>query len=142
MLERRVALTPTLTLWKYFLRHDRVSLQEQMTNAATGQLRAWIAEGGEVLFGTDLGAVDPDPSDEYALMEAAGMSFRQILASLTTAPGARFAEHGESGRIAVGFAADLTVLQDDPATDIRALATVQYTLRDGNVIYDAGESGE
>ena len=39
MQERRVALTPTLTLWKYYMRHDRISAREQSINTATGQLR-------------------------------------------------------------------------------------------------------
>ena len=82
MKKRRVALTPTLTLWKSAMRHDRISAQEQFANTAIGQLRAWVASGRAVLFGTDLGAVDYDPSEEYALMAEAGMSFRQILASL------------------------------------------------------------
>jgi imidazolonepropionase-like amidohydrolase len=113
------ALTPTLTLWKFFLRHDRLSVQEQMVETAVGQLRSWIAAGGEVLFGTDLGAVDPDPSEEYALMRAAGMSFRQILASLTTSPAARF---GGSGRIAAGAPANLVAFEGDFA-DVRVTVT-------------------
>jgi imidazolonepropionase-like amidohydrolase len=130
MKEHRVALTPTLTLWKYYLRHDRISTQEQIVKTAIGQLRAWLGAGGTVLFGTDLGAVDYDPSEEYALMSDAGMSFRQILDSLTTAPAERFGESKQSGRIAEGFHADLVVLKD-----IRALAVVQYTLREGKIIY-------
>src|SRR5439155_9823153 len=59
---KRAALTPTLTLWKHYMRHDRLSTQEQMTQTAVGQLRAWIGAGGSVLFGTDLGAVEPDPA--------------------------------------------------------------------------------
>jgi imidazolonepropionase-like amidohydrolase len=139
MKERQVALTPTLTLWKYFMRHDRISAQEQMTNTSIGQLRAWIASGGTVLFGTDVGAVDYDPSEEYALMAEAGMSFREILASLTTAPAERFGESKQSGRIAAGLQADLVVLKDDPSQDIRALAAVQYTLRAGKIIYRASK---
>jgi imidazolonepropionase-like amidohydrolase len=137
MKEKRVALTPTLTLWEYFARHDRISAQEQVTNTAIGQLRAWVAAGGTVLFGTDLGAVDPDPSEEYRLMSEAGMSFRQILASLTTAPAERFGESKELGRIAPGLHADLVVLKADPSQDIHALTAVQYTLRAGKIIYHA-----
>src|SRR5207248_8576538 len=48
---KRAALTPTLTLWKHYMRHDRLSTQEQMTQTAVGQLRAWIGAGGSVLFG-------------------------------------------------------------------------------------------
>ena len=132
---KRAALTPTLTLWKHYMRHDRLSTQEQMTQTAVGQLRAWIGAGGSVLFGTDLGAVEPDPAEEYALMAAAGMSFRQILASLTTTPGERFGR--PMGRIAAGLDADITVLNGDPAKDIRALADVRYTLRAGKIVYRA-----
>ena len=60
MKERGTALTPTLTLWKSFLRHDRISTQRRIADAARGQLRAFIAAEGTVLFGTDWGVVDPD----------------------------------------------------------------------------------
>ena len=123
-----VALTPTLNLWKYFLRHDRISTQEQIVNTAVAQLRAWLASGGTILFGTDLGAVGYDPSEEYTLMAEAGMSFRQILASLTTAPAERFGESRRLGRIAAGLQADIVAFRDGPAD-------VRYTFRDGRVIY-------
>jgi imidazolonepropionase-like amidohydrolase len=137
MKDRRVALTPTLTLWKYYMRHDRFSAQEKVTNTEVGQLRAWSAAGGAVLFGTDLGAVEYDPSEEYSLMAEAGMTFRQILASLTTAPAERFGSASKLGRIAAGLQADLVVLNQDPAKNIRALAAVQYTLSAGKIIYHA-----
>jgi imidazolonepropionase-like amidohydrolase len=119
---RGAALTPTLMLWKFFLRHDRASVQERMVGVAVEQLRAWIAAGGAVLFGTDLGAAEPDPSEEYALMAAAGMGFRDILASLTTAPAARF---GGSARLAAGAPADITVFEG------RDFAKVRHTIIDG-----------
>ena len=137
MKERRVALIPTLTIFKYYMRHDRISAEEQIANAEIGQLRAWLASGGTVLFGTDIGAIDYDPSEEYALMAEAGMSFRQILASLTTAPAERFGESKQVGRIAAGLQADLVILKDDPSRNLRALTAVQYTLRAGKVIYRA-----
>jgi len=138
MKERRASLTPTLALWKYFLRHDRISMQEQLVSTALSQLRAWLAAGGTVLFGTDLGAVDPDPSEEYDLMAQAGMSFRQILASLTTAPAERFGESARMGRIAPGLQADLVVAKGDTSMNVRALADVRYTLRAGQIVYSAG----
>ena len=139
MKEQGVALIPTLTVWKYYMRHDRISAQEQVANTEIGQLRAWLACGGTVLFGNDLGAVDYDPSEEYALMAESGMTFDQILGSLTTAPAERFGESKQQGRIATGFQADLVVLKDDPSSDIRALAAVRYTLRAGKIIYRANE---
>ena len=137
MKEHRVALTPTLTLWKYYMRHDRLSAQEQVTNTEVAQLRAWLAAGGEVLFGTDLGAVEYNPSEECALMSQAGMSFRQILASLTTAPAERFGDTEKVGRVAAGLQADLAVFEQDPAANVSSFASVKYTLRGGKIIYRA-----
>jgi imidazolonepropionase-like amidohydrolase len=139
MKERNVALTPTLQVWKYNARHDRISTQEKLVDTAIGQLRLWVASGGTVLFGTDAGYVDYDPSEEYALMARAGMNFRQILASLTTAPAERFGESSRLGRIAEGFEADLVVLDGDPSRDLRALSDVRYTLRAGRIIHRANE---
>ena len=56
----------------------------------------------------------------------AGMTFPQILASLTTAPAERFGASKQLGRVAPGVAADLTILRNDPSKDIRALAAVRY----------------
>jgi len=137
MKERRVALTPTLWIWKWYARHDRRSAQDKIVDTELGQLRAWLAIGGTVLFGSDLGAVDPDPTEEYLLMSQAGMNFRQILASLTTSPAERFGKSNESGRVAAGLKADLVVLKNDPAGNIQALTDVRYTLRNGNIIFSA-----
>jgi imidazolonepropionase-like amidohydrolase len=68
-------------------------------------------------------------------MSRAGMSFQQILASLTTNPARRFGFADRSGRVAKGMEADLVVLNGDPATDITALAKVQHVLREGKLIY-------
>ena len=62
------------------------------------------------------------------------MSWRDILASLTTNP-ANFFRARNSGRIAKGMDADLVVLAADPATDPRAFANVVFTIRAGRIIY-------
>jgi imidazolonepropionase-like amidohydrolase len=136
MTQAGVALIPTLTLWRYELRHEGISLADGLEETAVGQLRAWVRARGEVLFGTDVGYMTAyDPTEEYALMTKAGMTFPRILASLTTAPAERFGASKQLGRVAPGFAADLTILRNDPSKDIRALAAVEYTIRDGKVIY-------
>jgi imidazolonepropionase-like amidohydrolase len=64
------------------------------------------------------------------------MSFRQILASRTTAPAQRFGE-SLAGRLAPGLPADVVVLNGDPARDLGALASVVYTIRGGRIIHRA-----
>jgi imidazolonepropionase-like amidohydrolase len=43
------------------------------------------------------------------------------------------------GQIAAGLQADLVVLKEDPAKNIKALTAVKYTLRGGKIIYRASE---
>jgi imidazolonepropionase-like amidohydrolase len=139
MQQAKVALIPTLKVWKFVLRHERTSLSDQWAQTNVGQLRAWLASGGIVLFGTDVGAGIDDylQGDEYVLMAEAGMTFLQILTSLTIAPAEKFGERGRLGQIAPGFIADLVVLKGDPSQDIRAFTNVRYTIRDGKLIYQA-----
>lgn len=135
MESQNAALIPTLMVWKSLLRHDRSSVRERLVAAAVEQLRAWMARGGSVLFGTDLGAVEYDPAQEYALMTAAGATYPAILAALTTAPAQRIDGNTHRGEVRAGNPADLTVLEGDPATDLTALSTVRYTIKNGEVIY-------
>ena len=90
----------------------------------------------QILFGTDAGFLpDYNPTKEYELMQRAGMDFWQILDSLTTAPARRFGETGIRGEIKAGMDADLVVLARDPEHDIHALTRVNYTFRQGRIIY-------
>jgi imidazolonepropionase-like amidohydrolase len=108
-------------------------------NRAAKQLNAFLRAGGDVLFGTDVGYIDQfDTSDEFKWMSRGGMSYQQILASLTTNPARRFGFSTRSGRIAKGFDADLVVLGADPSNDVAAFSQIRYTIRNGMVIYTAG----
>lgn len=139
MKEHNVALIPTLQVWSYNSRHDRHSTHEQVVNTAIAQLRAWLGVGGQVLFGTDVGYVDYDPAEEHALMARAGMTFRQILRSLTSAPADRFGDAERLGRIATGYQADLVVMRGDPSVNLRSFTDVRYTIRAGKIIYRAAD---
>src|SRR5229473_5834763 len=131
-----MTLTPTLTLWEVeYKGNDPDELKKGMGKAAQ-QLKAFSQAGGQILFGTDVGYIDRfDTSEEYTWMSRAGMSFKQILASLTTNPAQRFGESAHSGRIAKGMDGDLVVLRADPEQDAAAFSKVRYTIRSGKVIY-------
>ncbi len=135
----RVALIPTLRLWRFELERFGASAEvtTKFINTALQQLGAYSQAGGEILFGTDVGYMSIySTADEYELMNKAGMSFGQILTALTTAPATRFGASQQTGKIAVGMDADIVVLAADPAVDVKALANVRYTLRQGKIIYE------
>jgi len=109
-----------------------------MNTVVLPQLRAFSAAGGQILFGTDVGYIEQfDTSEEFAWMSRAGLTFQQILASLTTNPAQRFGTAARRGRIAAGMDADLVVLSADPAQDAAAFSKVRYTIVSGKLVYSA-----
>ena len=133
-----MALIPTLTLFDVEAKKAGVSSEENemWIRQAVQELKAYSDAGGEILFGTDVGYTDHfDTAEEFTLMSRAGMSFQQILASLTTNPATRFGYLSHSGRVAKGMDADLVVLEGDPAKEITAFSKVHQVVRDGKLIY-------
>ena len=138
--DAHLALIPTLTLFDVEATKAKVSADEHemWIKQPVQELKAYSDAGGEILFGTDVGYIDQfDTAEEFKLMSRAGMSFQQILASLTTNPATRFGYSNRSGRIAKGMEADLVVLDGDPAKDVTAFSKVNEVIRDGKVIYPA-----
>jgi imidazolonepropionase-like amidohydrolase len=136
-----VALVPTLSLFKWIGESRGLSptALEDLLAAPLAQVRAYAGAGGQILFGTDAGFVtDYDPTSEYRLMARAGMSFDEILASLTTSPAERFGSSRRAGQVAIGMEADLVLLSGDPATDIEALSRIRYVLQAGKLIRPGG----
>jgi imidazolonepropionase-like amidohydrolase len=97
--------------------------------------------GGSLMFGTDTGFVtDYDLTEEYRELALANLSFKDVLAMLTTAPVARLGLKDE-GRLAPGLPADLTVLSADPSSqNLSAFTQVRYTIRGGRVIFDRSQT--
>ena len=138
MKEHRMSVIPTLKLWGYEAAKFKApaDVVERITATGMQQLQAFARSGGQVLFGTDVGYMtDYDPNEEYLRMSQAGLTPMQILASLTTAPAARFGEEARRGRIATGMDADIVVLGADPAKDARNFEQVRYTIRAGRMIF-------
>lgn len=138
-----LALIPTLTLFEAELRREAVPdpVIARFIADATQQVQVFAEAGGTVLFGTDVGYIDQfDTRREFELMARAGLDWRQILASLTTAPAGRFGQGKRKGRIAPGMEADLVLLGTDPAVDVTGFSDVRATVRGARVIYSATSS--
>ena len=137
MKERGVSLIPTLKLWPYELQRAGLSadIVERVLGNGVAQTRAFAELGGQLVCGTDVGYMtEYDPSEEFVYLQRAGLGPPQILAMLTTTPAGRFGRP-RTGRLAPGLAADVVVLDGDPALDVRAFAKVRTTIRDGRIIY-------
>jgi imidazolonepropionase-like amidohydrolase len=130
MVERRMAMIPTLKLFSGS--NHIASIREIVAR--------FHALGGVLMFGTDTGFLtDYSVAEEYRQLALAGLSFREVLAMLTTAPANRFRVLPQEGRIQLGANGDLTILGSDPADGkMEDFANVLYTIRAGKVIFDAG----
>jgi imidazolonepropionase-like amidohydrolase len=134
MKRQGVALIPTLALWPIVVKDQPAPVGERLLGAGIAELQSYVAEGGTILFGTDVGFHSEfDTRHELEYMGRA-MSWRDVLASLTTNP-SHFFKASSSGRVEPGAAADLVVLDQDPAAEVRNLGGVAYTIRAGRIIY-------
>ncbi len=137
MLAADVALIPTLTLWKWSLEQQGASAEAatEFAALAQSQVRAYNDGGGAILFGTDVGFISEyDPTREYILLEEAGLSYQDILRSLTTAPAHRLGVPG-TGTIQVGQSADFVVVEGRPDDDIRSLGNVSRVYLRGSLVF-------
>jgi len=122
-----VSLIPTLTLFS----------GEDDFEGILREVKSYSNAGGQILFGTDVGYLTeyPDLTKEYELLGRAGLTFSQVLDTLTTAPATRLGFSATTGRVVNGQDADLVVLESDPARDLMAFSRVKMTLRRGHIIY-------
>ena len=100
-------------------------------------MKRYSNAGGQILFGTDVGYLTEYPhlTKEYELLGRAGLTFSQVLDTLTTAPATRLGFSATTGRVVNGEDADLVALESDPALDLMAFSRVKMTLRRGHIIY-------
>ncbi len=130
--QQHTAMTPTLTLWTTVTQNE--DAQKQLVQAGVEETKAFLADGGMILFGTDVGFTTKyDTGEEFEYMGRA-LTWSEILASLTTNP-AGFFKQPTKGRVEKDMDADLVVLEGDPAADVRNFAKVAWTVRAGKVVY-------
>jgi imidazolonepropionase-like amidohydrolase len=133
----RMALVPTLSLWRVEAVRGGAPREaaDRFISAGADQLRAFVGAGGEVLFGTDVGYIgERDADEEVRRMAGAGMEWRAILVSLTSAP-ARRMKDAVRGALAVGSPADLVLVEGDPRADVEALTRVRETWVAGKSVF-------
>jgi len=131
LVARHMAMIPTLKMFA-----TTVTTNPAYLNPIYRQVRRFHELGGELLFGTDVGYMrDYTTAGEFAGLVQSGLTGRDILRMLTTAPAARFGVGADKGTIEVGKAADLTVLNGDPIEDPKQFADVRMTIRGGRILW-------
>jgi imidazolonepropionase-like amidohydrolase len=96
-------------------------------------VRQFVAAGGRVLYGTDLGNQGPPPGvdvTELQLLMEAGLGPAAAVAAATSLAAEHLGLRG-IGRVAPGWTADLLLVDGDPLQDVRALTRVRLVSRAG-----------
>jgi len=100
---------------------------------AVANLASFLAAGGRVVYGTDLGNEGPRPGidpTEVAAMAAAGMTGREIIRAATTGS-ADWLGLDRTGAIEPGYFADLVIVDGDPGAIPEVLTDVVAVWRRG-----------
>jgi imidazolonepropionase-like amidohydrolase len=128
MRERGMFMVPTLA-----------SLAGQKTGPAAQALRKAIAAahgaGVRLVFGTD-GGVLPHGQNakEFQAMVEAGVPAVEALRSATINAARTFGLENETGKIAVGRAADIIAVDGNPLRDVQAFSRVVFVMHKGRIV--------
>lgn len=127
MVSADITVVPTLSI------RDGVERSTAIDN-----LRRFVAAGGRVVYGTDLGNEGPrpgiDPTEVEAMAEA-GMSARDIVAAATV-HAARWLGLSDTGVLAEGMRADVVGLRGDATEEIGALTDAALVVAGGRVVVE------
>jgi imidazolonepropionase-like amidohydrolase len=91
--------------------------------------------GVKIVFGTDIGGIPwTEPiAQEFSRMVEFGMSPIEAIKSATLRAAEMLDMEGQIGVVAPGAYADVIAVNGDPLRDIKALESVQFVMKDGNV---------
>jgi imidazolonepropionase-like amidohydrolase len=122
---RKVEVVGTLRAGSLF----RPQCLDSLSNA-----RAFVADGGTLLYGTDIPAV-PATLDlvELGLLRQAGLTAEETLAAVTS-EGGRALGRTRYGTLKAGAPADVWVVRGDPTRSLRALARPVFVMARGTRI--------
>jgi imidazolonepropionase-like amidohydrolase len=102
-------------------------------------LQTAIKVGVNIALGTDQFPFEPNAGTtatvhEAELYVAAGMTPLDALRAATLQPARMLGVEKEVGSLTAGYYADLIALDNNPAQDIRALRTIKFVMKGGQVI--------
>ncbi len=115
---------------------------EALDGEGTGNLRRFVAAGGNTALGTDAGYLPGLriglPMDEIRAMQEAGMTAIQIIVAATRNAAHVCRLESVLGTLEVGKLADLLVVDGNPVEDIDALEKVRIVIHGGSIVRGDG----
>lgn len=111
------------------------AMESGMVRAMKTFRMALATDGLKIVFGTDAvaGAHGQNAREAVARVEPGGQDPADVVVGLTSLAAESLRLGDEIGTVAEGYAADLVVVDGDPATDIGALQRVRLVMKGGRV---------
>ena len=140
MVERRVTMTPTLTLYRMF----QEKYGAPFLGTAIENTRRFAKAGGVVAVGDDF--IEPAepwyrpglPWGELELLLQAGLDNMQIIQALTANGAEACGILHETGTLVPGKRADVAVVRGNPAERLECLRDVEMVMVGGKIILKSG----
>ena len=128
---RNMAMIPTLKMFT-----TTVTTDPHYMDPMRAEVQQFHQRGGTLLFGTDVGYMaDYSTEGEFVELGRSSLDWKTVLAMLTTNPAARMGVSDSKGTVARGKLADLTILDADPADDLKNFSRVHTVIRSGRVVW-------
>jgi imidazolonepropionase-like amidohydrolase len=118
------------------LRKDREIADVQREN-----FRKAHAAGVKMVLGTDAGVMPHgEAARQFATMVRYGMTPMQAMQTATRNAAEALGQEKSIGAIAPGYLADIIAVDGDPSLDVRTLETVDFVMKGGAVVRQAGRA--
>ncbi len=143
MKAKGIALCPTLAagdaIAQYRGWRKGIDPEPQSIKDKRASFRQALASGVTICMGGDVGVfAHGDNAREMEMMADYGMKPLEVLRSATSVNADVFRIADKVGRIRPGLAADILVVEGNPAATISAIRKVQLVMKDGVVYVDRG----
>ncbi|WP_084399084.1 amidohydrolase family protein [Henriciella aquimarina] len=132
--ESGLVVTPTLALMTRY--------GAQQTGPMGATLKAIMDNDGKIVAGTDSPFIPYGESlhKELEIYQGAGVATPDVLKTATSAAADAIGVGDQLGRVKPGYLADILILSEDPLKGMSALESVETVLKNGEVVYEAGDS--
>ena len=147
MKQRNVPLVPTIYVLDYIIEQgektgipaDRIAKARSLQAERDRAIRAAFASGLTIAFGSDTIFPHETANREFARMVRLGLSPMGAIKSATANAAGVLGIEKDTGTLEVGKRADVVAVPRDPLSDVTALESVSFVMKDGRVVRPAAE---
>jgi imidazolonepropionase-like amidohydrolase len=120
---------------------DNLRKDREIGDLQRENFRKAHAAGVKMVFATDAGVMPHgDAAKQFAVMVRYGMTPMQAIQAATRNAAQALGQSKTIGVIAAGHQADIIAVDGDPSSDVRALEKVDFVMKGGTVLRQAGQS--